>query len=52
MFSRYELDDNVRLDLYKACNKWVEAIGRDRKFMGGDKPNLADIVSLFIIKFQ
>jgi hypothetical protein len=27
-----------------AVNEWITAIGRKRKFMGGDKPNLADLV--------
>nr|CAB3265263.1 prostaglandin E synthase 2 [Phallusia mammillata] len=40
---KYKISENVRIDLYKACNTWVKAIGHDRKFMGGDKPNLADI---------
>ncbi|CAK8688835.1 unnamed protein product [Clavelina lepadiformis] len=40
---KYNISENVRIDLYKACNTWVEAIGKHRKFMGGDKPNLADI---------
>jgi len=40
---RHELHDNVRLDLYKACNYWVSEIGKGNKFMGGDKPNLADV---------
>jgi len=42
---RYKLQENVRIDLYNACNDWISAIGKTRKFMGGDKPNLADIVS-------
>nr|XP_002128139.1 prostaglandin E synthase 2 isoform X2 [Ciona intestinalis] len=41
--TKYKLDENVRLDLYKACNKWTEAIGKGRTFMGGSKPNLADV---------
>ncbi|TNN52420.1 Prostaglandin E synthase 2 [Liparis tanakae] len=41
--SRYQLQDDVRQDLYKAVNDWVAAIGKKRKFMGGDHPNLADL---------
>ncbi|XP_076747300.1 prostaglandin E synthase 2 isoform X1 [Maylandia zebra] len=41
--SRHNLQDDVREDLYKAVNDWVAAIGKNRKFMGGDQPNLADL---------
>lgn len=41
---RHNLQDDVRQDLYKAVNEWVVAIGKKRKFMGGDQPNLADLV--------
>lgn len=41
---RHNLQDDVRQDLYKAVNDWVAAIGKKRKFMGGDRPNLADLV--------
>lgn len=34
----------MRQDLYKAVNDWVATIGKKRKFMGGDQPNLADLV--------
>lgn len=42
--NRHNLQDDVRQDLYKAVNDWVAAIGKKRKFMGGDQPNLADLV--------
>lgn len=41
---RHNLQDDVRQDLYKAVNDWVAAIGKNRRFMGGDQPNLADLV--------
>lgn len=41
---RHNLQDDVRQDLYKAVNDWVAAVGKSRKFMGGDRPNLADLV--------
>ncbi|XP_034027104.1 prostaglandin E synthase 2 [Thalassophryne amazonica] len=40
---RHNLQDDVRQDLYKAVNDWVDAIGKKRKFMGGNHPNLADL---------
>lgn len=42
---RHHLRDDVRQDLYEAADKWVAAVGKDRPFMGGQKPNLADLVS-------
>ncbi|XP_055080093.1 prostaglandin E synthase 2 [Periophthalmus magnuspinnatus] len=41
--NRHNLQDDVREDLYKAVNNWISAIGKKRKFMGGDHPNLADL---------
>lgn len=38
------MQNDVRQDLYKAVNDWVAAIGKNKKFMGGDQPNLADLV--------
>lgn len=43
--ARHHLQDDVREDLYEAANKWVAAVGKDRPFMGGQRPNLADLVS-------
>lgn len=43
---RHHLRDDVRQDLYEAADKWVAAVGKDRPFMGGQKPNLADLVSV------
>ena len=42
---RYGLDSDVRKSLYKSINDWLSAIGPSRRYMGGDKPNLADLVS-------
>lgn len=46
LFPRHHLQDDVRADLYEAANKWVTAVGKDRPFMGGQKPNLADLVGM------
>lgn len=40
---RYQLKDDVRLSLYEHCNEWMAALG-SRRFMGGENPNLADLV--------
>ena len=42
---KYQLDSDVRSSLYRYCNKWCKAVGKDRQFMGGNQPNLADLVS-------
>ncbi|XP_065186586.1 prostaglandin E synthase 2-like [Sycon ciliatum] len=39
---RYNLKEDVRESLYDCGNEWMEAVG-DRKFLGGEKPNMADL---------
>ncbi|XP_042276618.1 prostaglandin E synthase 2 [Thunnus maccoyii] len=48
--SRHNLQDDVRQDLYKAVNDWVAAIGKKRKFMGGNDPNLADLAVFGVLR--
>ncbi|KAF7660008.1 hypothetical protein LDENG_00290160 [Lucifuga dentata] len=48
--SRHNLQDDVRQDLYKAVNEWVAAIGKNRKYMGGAQPNLADLAVFGILR--
>ncbi|XP_029366942.1 prostaglandin E synthase 2 isoform X2 [Echeneis naucrates] len=48
--SRHNLQDDVRQDLYKAVNDWVAAIGKNRKFMGGERPNLADLAVFGVLR--
>lgn len=40
---KYNLKEDVRQSLYDYCTEWVEAVGKDRNFMGGETPNLADL---------
>ncbi|KAK9881466.1 hypothetical protein WA026_016350 [Henosepilachna vigintioctopunctata] len=41
---KYQLKDDVRQSLYDECNYWMKNIHmKGGKFMGGDKPNLADL---------
>ena len=43
---RYGLKKNVRESLYDACDKWTAAVKKSPgPFMGGRKPDLADLVS-------
>jgi len=38
------LKDDVRQSLYDECNEWIRAVEQNgEKFMGGNKPNLADL---------
>lgn len=39
---RHNIEDE-RKAMFDACNKWMDAKGPHRKFMGGDQPNLADL---------
>ncbi|XP_041915285.1 prostaglandin E synthase 2-like [Alosa sapidissima] len=39
----YRMEKDVRQDLYKAADEWMTAVGKKRKFLGGNRPNLADI---------
>ncbi|XP_033850783.3 prostaglandin E synthase 2-like [Acipenser ruthenus] len=48
--SRHELQSDVRQDLYKAVNDWVTAIGKKRQFMGGTRPNLADLAVYGVLR--
>nr|XP_020450766.1 prostaglandin E synthase 2 [Monopterus albus] len=48
--SRHNLQDDVRQDLYKAVNDWVAAVGKQRRFMGGDHPNLADLAVFGVLR--
>lgn len=46
---KYQLDSDVRNSLYRYCNEWCKAVGKDRQFMGGKHPNLADLVSAVMV---
>jgi len=40
---KHSLKPDVRQSLYDSCNEWLRGKGSQRTFMGGDKPNLADL---------
>ncbi|EDV27578.1 expressed hypothetical protein [Trichoplax adhaerens] len=40
---KYNLKDDVRESMYDSASKWVSAVGKKEKFMGGDSPSLADL---------
>lgn len=48
---RHNLKDDVRQSLYDELNTWIRSINkRGTTFMGGDKPNLADLAVYGILK--
>ena len=40
---KYDVEGDVREALYRCAAEWVAAVGDRRPFLGGDRPNLADI---------
>lgn len=40
---KYNLKEDSRESLYDACNHFLRQKGRARRFMGGDRPDLADL---------
>ncbi|XP_067613065.1 prostaglandin E synthase 2 [Eurosta solidaginis] len=41
---RHNLTDDVRSHIYEALDKWTKELDKSKqKFMGGDRPNLADL---------
>ncbi|GBP96524.1 Prostaglandin E synthase 2, partial [Eumeta japonica] len=41
--ARHNLNDDVRVSLYNAAKEWMNAVNAKGKFLGGNKPNLADV---------
>lgn len=40
---RHNLKGDIRDSLYDCCKFWLKSIGKNKRFMGGDQPNLADL---------
>ncbi|XP_074604932.1 prostaglandin E synthase Su(P) isoform X2 [Brevipalpus obovatus] len=40
---KHALKDEVRESLYDSCRLWMKNVGKNRTFMGGNEPNLADL---------
>ena len=43
MKRKHQLSSDVRSDLYQCCHQWACAVGSNGRFMGGEKPCLADL---------
>lgn len=46
---KYSIEGNLREELYTSANQWVDALG-DRRFMGGNEPNMADLAVFGVVK--
>ncbi|KAK9816538.1 hypothetical protein WJX72_001704 [[Myrmecia] bisecta] len=46
---KYNIEGEAREEMYADANAWVDAVG-ERRFMGGDKPNLADLAVFGVIR--
>lgn len=46
---KYKIEGEPRAELYACINQWVDALG-ERRFMGGDVPNLADLSTFGAIR--
>jgi microsomal prostaglandin-E synthase 2 len=46
---KYKIEGDPRAELYSTAEEWVSGLG-GRPFMGGDKPNLADISAFGVIR--
>lgn len=40
---KHDMKPDVRQSLYDETRVWLKAVGKNRKFLGGDEPNLADL---------
>lgn len=47
---KYGITGDWREAMYADAEEWVAAIGPDRRFMGGDAPNLADLAVFGVIR--
>ena len=49
MKKKYNIEGEPRAELYACAEEWLAALG-DRRFMGGEQPNLADLSVFGVIR--
>ncbi len=49
MPKKYGLGGDLRAELYADLNTWLDALG-GRPFLGGDRPNLADLAVFGVLR--
>ena len=50
LIKKYGIEGDLREALLAAANRWTDAVGQDRTFMGGETPNLADLSMFGVIR--
>ena len=50
LIRKYGIEGDLRTALYAAADEWVAAIGPEKTFLGGSKPNLADLSMFGVIR--
>lgn len=50
LIKKYGIQGDLRANLFSDAEKWMEALGSERPFMGGPKPNLADLSMFGVIR--
>jgi microsomal prostaglandin-E synthase 2 len=47
---RHNLSEDVRVDMYNACDRWTKELKKQKKeFLGGKEPNLGDLAVFGIL---
>ena len=49
MKKKYGIEGEARAELYACAEEWLAALG-DRPFMGGERPNLADLSVFGVVR--
>lgn len=50
LIKKYGIEGDLRANLFSDAEKWMEALGSERPFMGGARPNLADLSMFGVIR--
>ena len=50
LIKKYGIEGDLRANLFSDAEKWMKALGSERPFMGGARPNLADLSMFGVIR--